>query len=108
MALYLVRGTYNAEAVQGVQADGAASRVQATAQLVESVGGTLVCGPAWSTNNFMPVLVVDLPSDAAVASMMTTALGSGAGPSIQFERLLTAEEVDAGLAMSPEFRPPAG
>lgn len=106
MALYLVRGTYNAEAVQGIQANGAASRVEATERIVKSLGGTVVCGVAWSMNNLQAVTVIDLPSDAAVASLLTTVTGSGSGPSVEVERLLTAEEVDAGIALSADYLPP--
>ena len=105
MALYLIRGSYTAESVRGVQSAGAASRVQATEDAIKSVGGSVICGPAWSTDNLEAVVVVDLPNVAAVASSLVTVLGSGAG-GLKMERLLTAGELDEGIGLSAQFRAP--
>lgn len=106
MAHYLIRGTYSSEAVQAVVEAGAASRREAVQSLFESVGGTVVAGPFWSGDNLAAVGIVDLPSSASVAAVLSTALAQGAVPSVTAELLLTAEELDEGRSLSPAYRPP--
>ena len=106
MAHYLIRGTYTSEAIRGLVEEGAASREEAIRALFESVGGTVVAGPFWSSDNLSAVGIVDLPSLPALSAALSTALGAGTVLTSTAELLLTAEEVDEGRGLSPTYRPP--
>ena len=106
MPQYLIRGTYTAEAMAGLRDAGAASRAEAVRDLFASVGGTLVSEPGWSAATLSAVGVVDLPSEAAAAAVLSTALASGTQVKVEMERLLSAAELDEALKVQAQFRPP--
>ena len=106
MPMYLVRGKYTAESAQGLRKAGAAHRVEAIRQMFESVGGTLVSDPCWSATDLSAVGIVELPSEAAAAAVLSTALASGTQVSVQVERLVTAAELVAALGVNVQYRPP--
>jgi uncharacterized protein with GYD domain len=54
---------------------------------------------------FDVVAVIDLPGDEAAAAASLTVNSTGA-VHVEVTKLLIAEQVDAALAMTPDYRPP--
>lgn len=103
---FLYQGSYTSEGAKGVIAHGGTARVEAVDRLAESMGGRLESMYfAFGGDDF--VLIVDLPDAASAASVSLTVAASGAAH-VTSRVLLTADEVDRGVQMSPAYTPPAG
>ena len=82
MPKYLITGSYTTQGVKGVMAEGGSGRVAAVRRLIESLGGTLESMYfAFGSDDWY--ITVDLPNNAAMA-----------------------EELDAAVKLSPEYRAP--
>ena len=106
MPKYLITGSYTTQGVKGVMAEGGSRRVAAVRELIESLGGTLESMYfAFGSDDWY--ITVDLPSNAAMAAGALTVASTGSiNPRTVV--LLTAEEVDAAVKMSPDYRAPGG
>jgi len=104
MAKYLFIGTYTAEGAKGVLREGGSGRLAAARQVVESVGGT-VESVYWGFGKEDFYTIVDLPSHAAAAAISLTIGGSGS-THVRTVPLMTADDIDTAIKMSPSFRPP--
>lgn len=104
MGKYLFHGSFSTEGLRGVMKDGGTSRPKAVAALAESVGGRLDAYYfAFGEDSYY--VVCDLPNDAAAAACAMTVAASGA-VSNSTVKLLTPEEVDAAIKLSPAYRAP--
>ena len=104
MGKYLFRGTFSTEGLRGVMKDGGTSRPKAVAALAESVGGRLDAYYfAFGEDSYY--VVCDLPNDEAAAACAMTVAASGA-VSNSTVKLLTPEQVDAAVKLSPSYRAP--
>ena len=104
MGKYLFRGSFTVEGLRGVMKDGGTSRPKAVAALAESVGGKLDAYYfAFGDDSYF--VVVDLPNDEAAAACAMTVAASGA-ISNSTVKLLTPEQVDAAIKLSPAYRAP--
>jgi uncharacterized protein with GYD domain len=104
MGKYLFRGSFSVEGLRGVIKDGAASRPKAVQALAESVGGSMDSYYfAFGDDSYF--IVVDLPSDEAAAATALAVNASGA-VSNSTVKLLTPEQVDAAIKLSPQYRAP--
>ena len=104
MGKYLFRGSFSAEALRGIVKDGAASRPKAVEALAESVGGSMDSYYfAFGDDSYF--VVVDLPNDEAAAACALTVSASGAVSNSTI-KLLTPEQVDAAIKLSPKYRAP--
>ncbi len=104
MGKYLFRGSFSAEGLRGVMKDGGTSRPKAVAALAESVGGRLDAYYfAFGDDSYF--VVCDLPNDEAAAACAMTVAASGA-VSNSTVKLLTPEQVDAAVKLSPAYRAP--
>jgi uncharacterized protein with GYD domain len=104
MPKYLVAGSYTKEGVKGLLAEGGSARRAATEAMITSLGGTMEAYYfAFGTDDFY--IIVDAPSNAAVAAAALTAAASGA-VNPRTVVLLTPEEVDAATKLSPTYRAP--
>jgi uncharacterized protein with GYD domain len=104
MSKYLVAGSYTKEGVKGLLAEGGSARRAATEAMITSLGGTMEAYYfAFGSDDFY--IIVDAPSNAAVAAAALTAAASGA-VNPRTVVLLTPEEVDAATKMSPTYRAP--
>lgn len=104
MGKYLFRGSFTAEGLRGVMKDGGTSRPKAVAALAESVGGRLDAYYfAFGDDSYF--VVCDLPNDEAAAACAMTVAASGA-VSNSTVKLLTPEQVDAAVKLSPTYRAP--
>ena len=104
MPKYLITGTYTSQGVQGVLAEGGSGRVAAVTKLIESLGGTLESMYfAFGSDDWY--ITVDLPSHVATAAATMTVAATGSiNPRTVV--LLTADEVDAAVKLSPSYRAP--
>jgi uncharacterized protein with GYD domain len=106
MPKYLITGTYTAEGARGVLKEGGSGRRQATEKLVTSLGGTVEAYYfAFGSEDFY--LIADMPGNAAAAAGALAAAASGAVGTRTIV-LMTPEEVDAAIKLSPTYRPPGG
>lgn len=104
MAKYLFTGSYTAQGAKGVLAEGGSGRREATERVVASVGGTVEAYYfGFGGNDFY--LIADLPGHAAAVAGALTGAASGA-MSISTTVLLTPEDIDEAVKISPEYRSP--
>jgi uncharacterized protein with GYD domain len=101
---YLFRGSYTVEGIKGLIKDGGTGRKAAVEKLAKSVGGKLLSmNFAFGTDDFF--VICDLPDEASAIAVAATTGASGA-VSISTTRLITPEEMDAGVKKSATYRPP--
>ena len=104
MGKYLFHGSFTTDGLRGVLREGGSSRTKAVAALAESVGGSLESYYfAFGDDSYF--IVVDLPNDEAAAACAITVTASGAVNNSTV-KLLTPEQVDAAVKLSPSYRPP--
>ncbi len=104
MPKYLITGSYTVEGARGVHAEGGSGRVTAVKKLITSLGGKVESFYfGFGGDDFY--VTVDLPSNtAAAAGAMAVAAAGGASPRTVV--LLTPEEVDAAMKLTPTYRAP--
>ncbi|MGE0305751.1 MAG: GYD domain-containing protein [Acidimicrobiia bacterium] len=102
MPRYLMHGVYTAEAVKGLMAAGAASRLEAVRAMADGLGGS-VESLEWGFGGKDSYAVLNLPDDAAAHAVALMASAAGEVTAI---RLLSAEEVDESIRRGAAFRPP--
>ncbi len=104
MPKYLITGSYTVQGAQGVLASGGSDRAAAVAKTAASVGGTLDSFYfAFGSDDFY--VTVDLPGNAAAAAVAMTVAAAG-GATARTIVLLTPDEVDAAMKLSPSYRAP--
>jgi len=106
MPKYMITGSYTAEGVKGLLAEGGTGRRSAVEKLLASVGGSLDAFYfGFGGDDFY--VIADLPNNAAAAAGALAASAAGAVRA-RTVVLLTPEEVDAATKLSPTYRPPGG
>ena len=104
MAKYLARASYNAEGVRGLIKDKASGRRASVAKLAESLGGKLESFYlAFGSDDV--VSIVELPDNGAAAAFSLAVNAAGLAQ-LSMTPLMTAEEMDAGIAKSANYRAP--
>lgn len=104
MSKYLITGSYTVQGVQGVLAEGGSGRVAAVTKLIESLGGTVESVYfGFGSDDFY--VTVDLPGNTAAAAGSAVVAAAG-GARARVVVLLTADEVDAAVKLSPSYRAP--
>jgi uncharacterized protein with GYD domain len=104
MAKYLAIITYTAEGLKGLIDKGGSARVEASRELLASVGGSLESF-YFALGADDAYIVCDLPDNAAAAATAMSAASTGRVVN-RMVPLLTAEEVDQAAAARPSYRPP--
>ncbi|SRR5579871_3986290 len=104
MPKYLIQGSYTAEGFKGLVKDKASGRKAAVQSAVKSLKGK-VESMYFALGSDDVVLIVDAPDNIAVAALAATA-GSSGLVRIRTTPLLTVEEADQALSMSPKYRAP--
>jgi len=104
MPKYLITGSYTVQGAKGVLAEGGSGRVAAVKKLMASLGGKVESFYfGFGGDDFY--VTVDLPGNAAAAAgAMAVAAAGGASPRTVV--LLTADEVDAAMKLTPNYRAP--
>ena len=104
MAKFLFQGSYVGDGLTGLIRDGGTSRIEAAKQLFASLGGTLECFYfAFGTDDL--VVICDLPDNVSALAFTMAINASGAAKG-HVTVLATAEEVDAAVKMTPNYRAP--
>lgn len=104
MPKYLITGSYTVQGAKGVLAEGGSGRKAAVEKLIASIGGTLESFYfGFGGDDFY--VTADLPGNTAAAAAVMTVAAAG-GVSARTVVLLTPEEVDAAMKLSPSYRAP--
>jgi len=104
MAKFLFEASYTVDGVRGLQRAGGSSRRDAVANAVESVGGRLERF-YFAFGDHDGFVIADLPDNRS-ATVVALAVAAAGGASVRTVVLLTAEEVDAAVKHSIDYRPP--
>lgn len=104
MATYLWRGSYTAEGVKGLLADGGTKRRESVQKLIEGLGGSLEAFYFGFGEDDL-FLIYDLPDNASAAAGSLIVAGTGAVRG-QTVVLMTPDEIDQASRTSADYRPP--
>lgn len=104
MPKYLIKASYTAEGLKGLQKDKATGRRAAVATAVESLGGKLEV-MYFSFGDHDLIAVADLPNNVCATALSLAASTAGLAR-VKTTTLLTAEEVDQALVKSVSYRAP--
>jgi uncharacterized protein with GYD domain len=101
---FLVIGSYTAEGAKGVLAEGGTGRRKATEQLISSIGGKVESYYfGLGADDFY--LIADVPSTEAIVAATLTGASHG-GLTARTIPLLSPEQIDAAIRISPSYRKP--
>ena len=104
MAKYLFQGSYIGEGLKGLVREGGTPRIEAAKKLFASLGGTLECFYfAFGIEDL--IVICDLPDNVS-ALAFSLAINSSGMAKGNVTVLATAEEVDAAVKKTPNYRPP--
>lgn len=104
MQKYLFYGSYTAEGYKGLLLEGGSKRIEATKQMLKSVGGTLEAFYfSFGENDFY--VVVNLP-DHVNATAITLSTNASGAFNIKTVVLLSPEEIDQAISKEVYVRPP--
>ena len=104
MPKYMYYGSYTQEGLDGFLKEGGTKRREATKQLAESLGGSLVDYYfAFGENDFYAI--VDMPDQASGIAASLIANSSGA-VNVKTVALITPEEADEATKLHGDYRPP--
>ena len=106
MPKFLIKGSYTAEGLKGLQKDKASGREKSVATACKSVGGKLDA-VYYALGDDDVFVVVDMPSAVHVAALCV-AVGASGMVSTRTVPLLTVAEMDKALGESTKYRPPGG
>lgn len=104
MAKYLFQGSYIGEGLKGLLREGGTSRIDAANKLFGSLGGTLECFYfAFGAEDL--VVICDLPNNVSALAYSLAINNSGLARG-RVTVLVTPEEVDAAVKLTPSYRAP--
>jgi uncharacterized protein with GYD domain len=102
---FLFKVSYNIEGLQGVQAQGANSRVSAVKEMCASLSGSLEAF-YFAFGDSDVYVIVELPDRQAAAALAMTVARAGRVAKIETVVLLTADELDEALKRQVTYRAP--
>jgi len=104
MPKYLIQASYTPDGVRGLIKDKASGRRDAVKAGVKALGGKLE-SMYYSFGEQDAVVIVDLPDNAAAASLSAAVTASGL-VHIRTTPLMSIEEMDKALAKKAKYRGP--
>ena len=105
MPKFMFTGTYSTQGQNGILKEGGTARRAAVAAIVERVKGKVESHHfALGRNDFY--IIAELPSHTAAAAVAATIGASGAVAAFETVALLTGEELDGAVKLSPIYRAP--
>jgi len=104
MPKYLIRGSYSAEGLKGLQKDKASGRRTAVTKAVEGLGGKLEA-IYYAFGEDDAILILDLPDNASASAFAFAVSATGLART-KTTVLLTVEETDKALQKRVEYRAP--
>ncbi|MFF5171526.1 GYD domain-containing protein [Micromonospora sp. NPDC000089] len=105
MAKFLIRASYTAEGLKGLQAQGGVQRAEVARAMVENSGGQMVA-VYFAFDQPDAYLFVDLPDFMTVASIAVAIRAAGGTTDVRITPVLTAEEVDQLARLPVVYQPP--
>ena len=104
MAKFLVMGSYSAQGVKGVIAQGGTARVNAIKALCKGIGGKLEsCYFAMGEHDI--VAIIEAPDNVSMAAA-SLAVGASGLVAIKTVVLMSAKEIDEAAAKVPGYKAP--
>ena len=104
MPKFLLRGTYTSEGLKGVMKDGGSKRVEATKQIIESLGGKLESFYfAFGEDDF--IIICEGPDNIGAIAGSFIVNASGA-VKLKTTVLISPEEVNEATKRTTTYRPP--
>jgi len=104
MPKYLFQVNYVGEGVKGLLKDGGSKRRAITEKLFKSLGGS-IDAYYYAFGDTDLYIIADLPNHAAATAGVLTTTATGA-LTVKTTVLLTPEDVDAAVKMTPTYSPP--
>ena len=105
MSKFLITARYTPpEGIKGLIADGGTTRSDAIKRLAESVGGK-VESIYYAFGETDILIICELPTDEAAAAISLTVGATGLATT-QVTKLLTIEQIDNAVKMSPAYDAP--
>ncbi len=104
MPKYLVEGTYTQDGVKGLFKEGGTGRRTAIETAAKGLGGS-VESLYYVFGEDDIILILDMPDNASVAAF-SLAVSAAGGATVAVRVLLTAEEIDAAVKKTAEYRAP--
>jgi len=106
MPKFLIKGSYTAAGLKGLQKDKASGREKSIAAACKALGGKLDA-VYYALGDDDVFVVVDLPSHVHAASLCV-AVGASGMVSTRTVPLLTVAEMDKALGEGTKYRAPGG
>ena len=104
MPKYLLEVNYVGDGLKGLMKDGGTRRHAAADKAIRSVGGHMESFYyAFGTTDVY--VIAEVPDNVTMAALALTLNGSGA-VTAKTTVLLSAEDVDAAVKISPKYKPP--
>jgi uncharacterized protein with GYD domain len=107
MPKFLVKATYTAEGLRGLQKDKASGREKAVAVACAAVGGKLDAS-YYALGDDDAFFVVDVPSHLQAAAFRVVVGWATGMANTRTVPLLTVAEMDKALGEDTKYRPPGG
>jgi uncharacterized protein with GYD domain len=106
MPKFLIKGSYTAAGLKGLQKDKASGREKSIAAACKALGGKLDA-LYYALGDDDVFAVVDVPSHVHMSSLCV-AVGASGMVSTRTVPLLTVAEMDKALGEGTKYRPPGG
>jgi len=106
MPKFLIKGSYSAAGLKGLQKDKASGREKSIAAACKALGGKLDA-LYYALGDDDVFAVVDVPSHVHMSSLCV-AVGASGMVSTRTVPLLTVAEMDKALGEGTKYRPPGG
>ena len=106
MPKFMIKASYTAEGMKGLQKDKASGREKSIAHACEALGGKLD-HLFYALGDDDVFVIVDLPSHIEAASLGTSVGASGKATTCTVS-LLTVAEADKALSRDAKYKPPGG
>lgn len=104
MPKFLIEASYTAEGFKGLQKDKAAGRLAAVKTALKAVDGELEC-LYWCLGDRDAIAIAEFPNTVAASAFATAVTASGVART-RTTALLTAQEIDAALSKTVNYRAP--
>ena len=104
MPKYLIQANYVGEGIKGLLKEGGSSRRAAVERVFESMGGKLEAF-YYAFGETDAYIIADIPDNTTASALLLTVNATGA-VACTTTVLITPEEVDAAVKMTPSYRPP--
>ena len=104
--MFLVKATYTAAGLKGLQAEGGSRRAEVIRALVENAGGEMT-GMYYALDGSDVYVLCELP-DLMTAASLTIAIRTSGGLELHTSPLLTLEEIDQAVRIPVAYQPPGG